>query len=171
MLFKREMELIDHWSPLLWFKEFYFIKNTNGYFFKPEDSSASWWSVCAKPCVGAGSPCFFSSSICSSFRSSWSVRREAESRAALASSKFNCWRKAKPVKGTGLKKIFKNGRVTLLGTVNVVDFLLFGIICITKYSEGLDIQRQRKWKDVNTLKTNGGWEHAGVEHREEYEET
>lgn len=34
------------------------------------------------------SPCFFSSSICSSFWSIWSVRRDAESRAALASSKF-----------------------------------------------------------------------------------
>lgn len=34
------------------------------------------------------SPCFFRSSICSSLRSSWSVRREADSRAAFASSKF-----------------------------------------------------------------------------------
>lgn len=35
------------------------------------------------------SPCFFSSSICSSFRSSWSVRRDADSRAALASSRLS----------------------------------------------------------------------------------
>lgn len=48
------------------------------------------WLMNAFSCT---SPCFFSSSINSSFRSSWSVRREAESRAALASSRL-IWQRA-----------------------------------------------------------------------------
>lgn len=50
------------------------------YRYKKNPSEVVWQS---------DSPCVFSSSICSSFRSSWSVRRDADSRAALASSRLS----------------------------------------------------------------------------------